>query len=183
MHGATPAALVAAVLLALGSSCAATPTPAAPYEASERPDHRLSLLFGGRFLDEDGLDDLGVGGLQEQPGFGLELSTCPPTWPIGFELGVAGAVDEDEDDVTGVDVEGRLAEIYAGLRKNFETGTAVVPYVVRQSAGGRRAAAREHRGAHPGVLPAGQLRFRLARRKGFSPPVPSGADLAATRRV
>ena len=118
--------------LALLGSCAAIETPSAESSsngASPHPTYRLSLLAGRRSLEDDGLtDDIGLDNLQEPPAAGIEFSTSPADWPVGFETGLQGAIEED-DPQPGVEVEGRLLEVYAGLRKDFHVGKMLVPYL------------------------------------------------------
>lgn len=94
---------------------------------SPPPRGRLSVLLGGRSLDEDGFsptDDPGV--------FALEFNQVPQYGGLGFEFGLGFGFD-DEDGVTLPnnsigDLELRQAEIYAGVRAELGNGP-VRPYI------------------------------------------------------
>lgn len=85
---------------------------------------RLQLLLGQRSLDEGDYEPV-----EDQVALGVEVSQEVPGSAFGWELGLIGSFDEDP--VSGIgDVEGRTAELYAGLRKTIAgTSSAVRPYL------------------------------------------------------
>jgi opacity protein-like surface antigen len=100
------------------ASCAASPSPAPERVAK---DNRISIYLGQRNLDEDDWDPV-----DQQAVFGVEYAREKAGDAIGFEVGLMGSTDDDT--VAGVDIEGTVSELYAGVRKTF--GEDVVrPYV------------------------------------------------------
>lgn len=83
--------------------------------------NRVSAHFGERQLDEDDYEPL-----ENQPTFGVLYSQEHPDWVVGWEAG--GFVSGDSDEVLGVDITALTAEVCAGVRKSFGSGT-VRPYV------------------------------------------------------
>lgn len=96
--------------------------PAKPAE-KEYTGGRVTLLLGGRSLDEDfwqPLEDQGV--------LGLEVSLEKPGSAVGWELGIMGS--GDSDDIGPVDVDASTLEFYGGVRKTFgEPGPGIHPYL------------------------------------------------------
>jgi hypothetical protein len=108
-------------LLLVVASCATvgsqspTPVPSSP------PDDRFSIYIGQRNLDDDDYDPV-----DKQTTLGLEFAHEPAGSAIGWEVGLMGSGQDDE--ISGVDVEGRTGEIYGGIRKTFGQGS-IRPFV------------------------------------------------------
>lgn len=84
---------------------------------------RISLLLGMRTFDEDDFEPV-----EDQPVLGLDFSFEPPGSFIGFEVGLMGSAEDDE--VLGTDLESRVGEIYAGVRKTFgDRARGLHPYI------------------------------------------------------
>lgn len=88
-------------------------------------DRHVTLLLGGRKLDDNTADNLDVDN-QFMLGLGLDMSD--PQTGNGFEAGFEGSGEDST--VGGQDVEMRLFDIYGGYRKTFHPQDAQVhPYV------------------------------------------------------
>ena len=113
--------LVLAPALLLLAAC--TATSGAATRATDSTSHtQLSLYLGQRALEEDDYAPV-----DEQAMIAGEVSNVPAsTGGLGWELGLA--VSADEDDVAGVDVNGRTGEFYGGVRTTFGSGT-LHPYL------------------------------------------------------
>jgi len=100
--------------LALSSlaACAAVSQDIPPRDPSLGRDNHISIYLGQRNLDEDDWEPV-----EEQPMFGIEYAHETYGSAVGFEVGIMGSKDDDE--VGGVDVEGRTGELYGGIRKTF----------------------------------------------------------------
>ena len=113
--------LVPCLVLSSLASCAAVSQTIPPRDPSLARDNRISMYVGQRNLDEDDWDPV-----EEQTMFGLEYAHETYGSAVGFEVGIMGS--KDDDHVGGVDVEGKTAELYGGIRKTF--GEDVVrPYL------------------------------------------------------
>jgi opacity protein-like surface antigen len=108
-------------LACLFASCAAAPSRAPQAMTTAERDNKISLYLGQRHLDEDDYEPV-----DGQGTIGFEYVREPAGSPLGFEVGLMAS--GDDDDIAGLDIEGRTGEIYGGLRKTF--GSDVVrPYV------------------------------------------------------
>jgi hypothetical protein len=112
---------IATALLAILASCSAV-APAQQAVAPTR-DSRIALYLGQRSLDENDYSPV-----DKQDMFGIEYSRENAAGPVGFEVGIMGSKDEDNDVLFGFDVEASTSEFYGGIRKTF--GQDVVrPYI------------------------------------------------------
>jgi hypothetical protein len=103
-----------ALCLALASlaSCAAVSQDVPPRDPTIHRDNHIALYLGQRNLDEDDWEPV-----EEQPMFGIEYAREPYNSAVGFEIGIMGSSDDDE--VGGIDFEGRTGELYGGIKKTF----------------------------------------------------------------
>ncbi len=97
-------------LLASLTSCNSTGTPPTPRSSATQSS--MTILVGQRMLDEDDWAPL-----DEPTVFGVEFDSYGPYDPVGFEIGFSYA--EDSGNVSAVDVDSEIWELYAGPRKTF----------------------------------------------------------------
>ena len=102
------------------------PAPNERGDYSTRPSGRVSFLFGGRQLDDEGFE-----GSDDLFAFGVEFSQVPDLGEVGFEFGFGFGANRENNvssSVGTVDLERDMAEIYAGLRAEFGQSN-VRPYI------------------------------------------------------
>ncbi|MFQ5653270.1 MAG: outer membrane beta-barrel protein [Planctomycetota bacterium] len=120
---------------ATGSGVVASPTmqgyqspyadefgPIPQEQSGHRTTGNVDLLIGGRTLDAESDWDP----VEEHGVFGVGVDIRGPGWLIDLEGGVVGS--GATEDVLGIDVEARVAEVYLGVRKAIEFDT--IPIVV-----------------------------------------------------
>ena len=97
------------------------PVPREPQDGTPSTVRTLSILVGGRILDED------YDPVEKEPVFGFEYDQYTPG-SIGWEVGFA--YSSDDSSVSGVgDVEATFWEVYAGARKTWGDEGRLHPYV------------------------------------------------------
>jgi len=124
--------VVACSLASLTSfGCAALPAeipnlPQGETAPSREPNtkykQRVGLVAGQRFLDKGDWKPV-----EDQTSFALEFGGSRAGWPVGYEVGVS--FSEADDRVQGIDVKGQVFEVYAGARREFDTGFPITPYL------------------------------------------------------
>jgi hypothetical protein len=124
-----------ACLLALAlAACAALPPgpppqgplqgpPAQPPASDGGWDGNATFALGWRELD----DEPAWRPVEEQFAIGIELDMRPEDFPLGFELGMVGSYGyEDDINLTAIDVEGSIGELYLGPRLTLELADDVL---------------------------------------------------------
>ena len=108
-----------AALLALPSGCAAQERRPA------RPWRNLDLQVSDRSYSSD------LEPVEDQTAFALEFVSESPGGAMGWGLGLSWSQDEgrEEQPAGDVDVEARIAELWLGIYKSFDTSSPVWPYL------------------------------------------------------
>ena len=113
----------AILLLAPLAACASLPGPGpAPAARPLGFGPNLDLLVGVRQLDEADFAPI-----EDQTVFGVQLDSSIPGAPLGWEVGFS--YSSEDDTIGSLAFEASLLELYGGLRKDFETGSPVRPYL------------------------------------------------------
>jgi opacity protein-like surface antigen len=82
----------------------------------------INVILGGKSLDHDQWKPV-----DGQFLFGVQSDLRRPTWPISLAVNVLSSLANENED--GVDVTGSTFEFGVGVRKNFDTGGKIVPYL------------------------------------------------------
>jgi hypothetical protein len=126
-------------LCAMPVACATTSSPAAPFAApsspitsfqggaappsnTEPPSNVLHVHVGARGLDESDWDPV-----EQQIAYQFEVVHEPPSWPLGFEVGLAagfGFHEQSNNDTTS-----SIGELFAGAHKTFLRESDFQPFV------------------------------------------------------
>ena len=91
---------------------AVTPAPAED-PLDDMDDRHFTFMIGERYLDDDEWDPV-----EDQLAGGIAFDASDSDTGHGFEVGMT--YSQDDDDVGPVDVEGNVADFYAGYRYTFD---------------------------------------------------------------
>lgn len=127
------------LLSAMPVACATTSLPTAPFTPTSSPSTSLQgepappsnatppsnvlrVHVGARGLDESDWDPV-----EKQIAYQFEVVHEPPSWPLGFEVGLAagfGFHEQNNNDITS-----SLGELFAGAHKTFLRESDFQPFV------------------------------------------------------
>jgi opacity protein-like surface antigen len=114
---------VACATTSVQDAVAAAP---APSSNSTPPSNVLQIHVGGRGLDKSDWDPV-----EDQIAYQLEVVHEPPSWPLGFEVGLAAGFGAHVTDASGSDIDttSSIAELFAGAHKTFLRESDFQPFV------------------------------------------------------